>query len=105
MESASTTDDGSTEVAQRKRLHKRERTEDCFAQNDGTVYENKAFNSLQYQDKLCHRFVFHFNHVGTIRGSFEVLPAGPDRVSAAETWRNSARLVGDMTSGARWSDT
>jgi hypothetical protein len=44
MESSSTTDDGSTEVAQRKRLHKRERTEDCFAQKEVTVYENKALN-------------------------------------------------------------
>jgi hypothetical protein len=70
MESASTTDDGSTEVSQRKRLHKREGTEDCFGQNDGTVYENKTFNSLQYQNKLCRRFVLHFIsflfHNGTI---------------------------------------
>jgi hypothetical protein len=41
MESASTTDDWSTEVAQRKRLHKRERAEDYFAQNDLMVCENK----------------------------------------------------------------
>jgi hypothetical protein len=46
MESASNTDDGSTKVAQRKRLHKRESTAAGFAQNDGTVYENKAFNSI-----------------------------------------------------------
>jgi hypothetical protein len=43
MESAWTTDDGSTEVGERKRLPKRERAEDCFAQKEVTVYENKAF--------------------------------------------------------------
>jgi hypothetical protein len=57
MESASTTDDRSTEVAERKRLQKRERTADCRTQNDGTVYGIKEFNSFQYQNKLCYRFV------------------------------------------------
>jgi hypothetical protein len=26
------------------------------------------------------------NHVGTVRGSFETMPAGPDCISDAETW-------------------
>jgi hypothetical protein len=68
MESGPTTEEGSTEVSQRKRLHKRELTEDCFAQNDGTVYDNKAVNYLQYQNKLCHRFVFHFMAI-VLRGT------------------------------------
>jgi hypothetical protein len=55
MESASTTDDGSTEVAQRKR------------HNDVIVYENKTFNSLRYQNKLEYRFVFRFNPRGTAK--------------------------------------
>jgi hypothetical protein len=35
-------------------------------------------------------FPKYSNHVGTIRGSFETIPAGPDRVSAIETWRPAA---------------
>jgi hypothetical protein len=54
----------------------------------GLLHRNPGFTAGSHANRPSRIL----NPIGTIRGSFETMPAGPDHVSAAETWPSALPL-------------